>query len=165
MVRNVQLTGYVPKMARIDNPIIGFTVEDARRLHHPHDDAFVISICIGDYNTHHNLVDNGSSAYILYYLAFQQMSIGKKRLFPTNVPFIGFGRKMVHPLRAVTLLVMVEDYPQQITRDVTFLVVDCSSVYKAILGCPTLNSWKAVVTTQGKALATSALYLKRTSHN
>ena len=147
MVRNVQLTGYVPKMARIDNQIIGFTVEDARRLHHPHDDAFVISICIGDYNTHHNLVDNGSSAYILYYLAFQQMSIGKKRLFPTNVPFIGFGRKMVHPLRAVTLLVTVEDYPQQITRDVTFLVVDCSSAYNAILGRPTLNSWKAVTST------------------
>ena len=32
-------------------------------------------------------------------------------------------------------------------RDVTFLVVDCSSAYNAILGCPTLNSWKAVTST------------------
>ena len=71
MVRNVQLTGYVPKMARIDNPVIGFIVEDARRLHHSYDNALVISIRIGDYNTHHNLVDNGSSTYILYYPAFQ----------------------------------------------------------------------------------------------
>ena len=32
-------------------------------------------------------------------------------------------------------------------KDVTFLVVDCSSLYNAILGRPTLNSWKAVTST------------------
>ena len=47
----------------------------------------------------------------------------------------------------VTLSVMVNDYPQQITKDVTFLVVDYSSAYNAILGRPTLNSWKAVTLT------------------
>ena len=52
MVQNLQLTWYVLKMARINNPVIGFTKEDAKRLHHPHDDAFVVSICVGDYNTH-----------------------------------------------------------------------------------------------------------------
>ena len=51
------------------------------------------------------------------------------------------------PLGAVTLLVTVGDYPQQITKDVTFLVVDCSSAYNAILGRPTLNSWKAITST------------------
>ena len=39
---------------------------------------FVVSIRVGDYNTHQFLVDNGSSADILYYLAFQQMRIGKE---------------------------------------------------------------------------------------
>ena len=48
---------------------------------------------------------------------------------------------------AVTLSVIVGDYPQQITRDVTFLVVNCSSAYNAILGRPKLNSWKAVTST------------------
>ena len=51
------------------------------------------------------------------------------------------------PLGAVTLSVTVGDYPQQITKDVTFLMVDCSSAYNAILGRPTLNSWKAVTST------------------
>ena len=51
------------------------------------------------------------------------------------------------PLGEVTLPVVVGDYPQQITKDVTFLVVDCSSTYNAILGQPTLNSWKAVIST------------------
>ena len=39
------------------------------------------------------------------------------------------------------------DYPQQITKDVTFLVIDCSSVYNVILGCPTLTSWNVVIST------------------
>ena len=70
MVQNVQLTSFVPKMAWIDNPVIEFLEEDARRLHHPHDDALVISIRVGDYNIYRVLVDNGSLADVLYYLGF-----------------------------------------------------------------------------------------------
>ena len=53
----------------------------------------------------------------------------------------------VYPLGVVTLPVMIGDYPQQITKDVSFLVVDCSSAYNAILGQPTFNLWKAVTST------------------
>ncbi|XP_050249069.1 uncharacterized protein LOC126696355 [Quercus robur] len=134
-------------MAQIDNPIIGLTEEDVRRLYHPHDDALVVSIWIEDYNTHRVLVDNGSSAYIFYYPAFQQMRLDRERLVPVNAPLVGFGGTRVHPLGAITLFVMVGDYLQQISKDVTFLVVDCSFVYDAILGHPTLNSWKAVTST------------------
>ena len=64
-------------MARVDNPIIGFLEEDVQRLHHPHDNAFVVSIGIGDYNIRQVLVDNGSSIDILYYPTFQQIRIEK----------------------------------------------------------------------------------------
>ena len=77
MVQNVQLMGSVPKIARKESLVIGFSKEDVRRLHHPHDDALVVSIRVGDYNVHRMLVDNGSSADILYYLAFQQTGINK----------------------------------------------------------------------------------------
>ena len=70
MVQNIQLTRSVPKIARRESPIIGFSEEDARRLHHPHDDALVVSVRVGDYNVHRVLVDNGSSADILYYPSF-----------------------------------------------------------------------------------------------
>ena len=112
MVQNVQLTGFVPKIAWRESPIIGFLKEDARRLHHPHDDALVISIRVGDYNMHRMLVDNGSSANILYYPVFQQMGIGRERLIPTNTSLVGFGGTRVLPLGAVTLSIMVGDYPQ-----------------------------------------------------
>ena len=139
--------GSVPKIARRESPTIEFSEEDARRLHHPHDDALVVSIRIEDYNMHRVLVDNGSSTDILYYLAFQQMGINRERLISTNAPLVGFGGIRILPLGAITFSVMVGDYPQQIAKDVTFLVVDCSSAYNAILGRPTLNSWKAVTLT------------------
>ena len=70
MVQNVQLIGSVPKIAQRESPVIGFSEEDAKRIHHPHDDALVVSVHVGDYNVHRMLVDNGSSANILYYPAF-----------------------------------------------------------------------------------------------
>ena len=144
MVQNVQLTSTVPRIAQRESPTIGFSEEDARRLHHPHDVALVVSIRIEDYNMHRVLIDNGSSADILYYPAFQQMGISRERLVPTNAPLVGFRGTRVLPLGAVTLSVIVGDYPQQIAKNVTFLVVDYSSAYNAIVGRPTLNSWKAV---------------------
>ena len=93
------------------------------------------------------LVDNGSLADILYYPAFQQMGIDRERLILTNAPLVSFGSTRVFPVGVVTLSVVVGDYPQQITKDVTYLVVDCSSAYNAILGRPILNSWKAVIST------------------
>ena len=75
------------------------------------------------------------------------MRIERERLVPTNAPLVGFGGTRVYPLGVIAFPVMVGDYPQQITKDVTFLVVDYSSAYNAILGQPTLNSWKAVTST------------------
>ena len=98
-------------MARKESPIIGLSEEDARRLHHPYDDALVVSIRVGDYNVHWMLVDNGNSADILYYPAFQQMGIDRARLIPTNAPLVGFRGIRVLPLGAITLSVTVGDYP------------------------------------------------------
>ena len=103
--------GSVPKIARRESPIIGFSEEDARRLHHPHDEALVISVRVGDYNMHRMLVDNGRSVDILYYPAFQQMGVDRAQLILKNAPLVGFGGTRVFPLGAVTLLVTVGDYP------------------------------------------------------
>ena len=75
------------------------------------------------------------------------MKIDRERLTPTNAPLVGFRGTRAFPLGAITLAVRAGDYPRQITREVMFLVVDCSSAYNAILRRPTLNSWKAVTST------------------
>ena len=135
------------KTRGIDEPTISFTDKEAERIHHPHDDAIVITLLIADYTTRRVLVDNGSLANILYYPAFQQMRLGRDLLRPACSPLIGFEGMKVQPVGTVMLLVVVKSYPQQITKSVNFLVVDCSSSYNAIIGRPTLNSWKAVTST------------------
>ena len=111
MVHNLQLTSSIPKIARMDNPVIRFSEEDAQRLHHPHDDALVVSLQVRDYNMHQVLVDNGSSADILYYPTFQQMRIDKERLIPMNTPLVGFGGTRVFPLGMITISITVGNYP------------------------------------------------------
>ena len=86
------------------------------------------------------LVDNGSSADILYYPTFQQMRLGRDQLRLVYSPLIGFGGIKVQPIGTITLLVVVGSYLQQVTKEVNFLVVDCSSSYNAINGRPNLNS-------------------------
>ena len=75
------------------------------------------------------------------------MRIDREYLVPINAPLVGFEGTRVFRLGAITLFVTVGDYPQQITKDVTFLVIDFSSAYNAVLGRPTLNSWKVVTST------------------
>ena len=158
VVQNVQLFGRSPKTRVIDESTISFTDEEAERIHHPHDDAIVITLLITDYTTRRVLVDNGSSANILYYPVFQQMRLGRDLLRLACSPLIGFGGMKVQPIGTVTLPAVVGLYPQQITKSVNFLVVDCSSSYDAIIGIPTLNSWKAVTSTYHLSVKFSTQY-------
>ena len=121
--------------------------EDAKRFHHPHDDAIINSLLIADYMTRTVLVNNGSSTDVLYYLAFQQMRLGRDQFRPVNSPLVGFGGMKVQPVGTITLPVVVRAYPRQITKEVNFLVMNCSSSYKTIIGRLTLNNWKAVTST------------------
>ena len=146
-MQNVQLSGRSPRTRTTDKQAITFTDEDAKKVQHPHDDAIVIISLIADYTTRKVLVDNGSSTNILYYPTFQQMRLGQDQLHPINSPLVGFGGIKVQPVGTVTLPVVVGAYPQQVVRDVNFLVVDCSFSYNVIIGMPTLNSWKAVTST------------------
>ena len=111
MVQSIQISVRPPKTTRVDNLAISFTEEDARWLHHPHDDTLVISLLIADFNTRRVLMDNGSSADILYYLAFQQIRINKERLLPSDTPLVGFGRTKVFPMGTITLPMIIGMYP------------------------------------------------------
>ena len=90
----------------MDKPAITFTDEDAGRIHHPHDDAIVITLLIADYTTRRMLVDNGSSVDILYYSAFQQIRLGRDQLRLVCSPLVGFRGMKVQLVGIITLLVV-----------------------------------------------------------
>ena len=103
-------------MIREDEPAIIFMDEDARRLHHSHDDAIIITLAIANYTTRRVLIDNESSADILYYPTFHKMRINKELLHLTNVPLIGFGGTKVLLVGTISFLVMVGSYPGKSIR-------------------------------------------------
>ena len=71
VVQNVQLSGRPQRMRETYKQAITFIDEDTGRVHHPHDNAIVITLLIVDYTTRRVLVNNESLADILYYPAFQ----------------------------------------------------------------------------------------------
>jgi len=44
-------------------------------------------------------------------------------------------------------MVTMGSYPQQLTHQLDFLVLDCPSSYNVIIGKPTLNRWKVATST------------------
>ncbi|XP_050280315.1 uncharacterized protein LOC126721304 [Quercus robur] len=126
---------------------MSFSEGDTIGVKQPHNDPLVIMLNIEGFNTKRILVDNGSSADIIYLPAFQQLRLDPKRLCPFDSPLVSFSGDRVYPRGIVTLTVTAGTYPVQLTRQVDFLVVDCPSSYNVIVGRPTLNKWKAATST------------------
>ena len=128
-----------------------FSEEDARGVKQPHNNPLVIMLTIEGFNTRIILVNNGSSADIIYLSTFQQLKLDPGRLCPFDSLLVNFSGDRVYPKGIVTLTVTVGAYSRQLTRELDFLVVDYPSSYNVIIGRLTLNCWKA---------ATSTYYLK-----
>ncbi|XP_057950900.1 uncharacterized protein LOC131145724 [Malania oleifera] len=126
---------------------ITFDSGDEEGVQQPHDDALVLSLLVANYMVRRVLVDNGSSANIMFWSVLVEMKIGKERLKPVSTPLVGFGGDTVHPLGTITLPVTIGTTPQQVTTLTEFLVVDRPSVYNVILGRPFLNTVRAVTST------------------
>ena len=98
VVQNVQVSRQSLRTMTTEEQAITFTDEDVERFHHLPDDAIVITFLIADCTTRRVLVDNGSSADILYYPTFQQMKLGRDQLHPVNSPLVGFNGMKVQPV-------------------------------------------------------------------
>ncbi|XP_050242309.1 uncharacterized protein LOC126691300 [Quercus robur] len=76
---------------------LSFSEGDAMGVKKPHNDPLVIMLNIEGFNTKRILVDNGSSADIIYFLAFQQLRLDPKRLRPFDSPLVSFSGDRVYP--------------------------------------------------------------------
>uniref|UniRef100_A0A2N9EQ75 Integrase catalytic domain-containing protein n=1 Tax=Fagus sylvatica TaxID=28930 RepID=A0A2N9EQ75_FAGSY len=119
---NILVTQRSRKSLKMDDQVISFSEDDARNIHHPHDDALVVTLTIAGFLTRRVLVDNGSSADIIYLPAYQQMKIDKEQLKPIDIPLVGFTGDKVKPLGVVSLVIEAGTYPRQVRTSVEFLV-------------------------------------------
>ena len=73
----------VSKQPNLDTSIT-FSDSDLEGCQHPHDDPLVIRVIVANKTVHRVLVDNGSSADIIFASAFDKMDIGREKLNPVN---------------------------------------------------------------------------------
>ena len=111
---------------------------------HPHDNPLVIKTIVANKTIHRVLVDNGSSADIIFALALDKMGIGREKLELVNTYLRGFSRERVLPLGSVQLVLTLGDPPCQATTTVRFLIVDAPYAYNMLLGGPSLNAIRVV---------------------
>ncbi|GAV85013.1 hypothetical protein CFOL_v3_28453, partial [Cephalotus follicularis] len=126
-----------------DEEVISFSEADYEGVRLPHDDPVVVTLLVELFTMKRILIDNGSSADILYKHAFYQLRIPADQLKPVKTPLVGFAGETIHPLGSINLSVVAGTAPCQTQVEMTFLVVDTPSPYNAIVGRPGLNLLEA----------------------
>ncbi|KAK3042208.1 hypothetical protein RJ639_001328 [Escallonia herrerae] len=101
----------------------------------------------GNFDVKRVLIDNGSSAEILFFDAFKKMNIPTDRLRKMDTPLYGFSNHPVAAEGIIALPVAIGTPPAQANFILDFVVVKVPSAYNAILGRPALNQLQAVVST------------------
>ena len=66
---------------------------------------------IEGFTTRKVLVDNESSANIMYMTAYQQLRVDPKKLRPFNSPLVNFNEDKIYPKGIVTLCITIRTHP------------------------------------------------------
>ncbi|XP_057790832.1 uncharacterized protein LOC131007937 [Salvia miltiorrhiza] len=122
---------------------ISFATSESDKLLHPHHDALVISIYIANCLTKRVLIDNGSSANILFCSAYREMGLDESELIKKAAVLVGFSGESMTTVGEIDLPVYVDE----VNLSTRFLVVDAPSAYNVILGRPWIHGMEAVPST------------------
>ena len=133
-----------PKRARLEWPLVmGFSDEDKIETIQPHDDTLVITLRIGGYDVKRVMVDQGSTAEIMYPDLYKGLSLKVEDLMPYSSPLVSFEGKVIIPKGQIRLPVQTGSE----TVEVDFIVVDAYSPYTAIIVRPWLHTLGAISST------------------
>ena len=122
------------------HPILSFSKEDKIGTAHPHDNALLITLRIGDYDVKRVIVDGGSGAEVMYPDLYKGLGLKPEDLMPYNSPLMSFDGKLVIPKGMIRL--PIQTGPE--IAQVNFIVVDTYSPYIVIVGRPWLHTLGAV---------------------
>ena len=126
----------------IDGPI-SFPHVNPSKVITPHHDAFVLTLCINDFDVHKVLIDLGSAADLLQFPSFRRMNISFDKLSLVGRILSGFKGATTATMGDIALPVKAGP----VVRQVLFSVVEDLGPYNAIVGRAWLHAMKVVPST------------------
>ena len=108
-----------------------------------HHDSLVISLHISNCLMTRVMVDNGSSANIIFKDALDSMGLREADIIKTPKVLVGFSGETKHTLGEVNLVTSAAG----INMTSRFNVVDCPSAYNVILGTSWIHKTKVIPST------------------
>ncbi|XP_038701920.1 uncharacterized protein LOC119998656 [Tripterygium wilfordii] len=130
------------------NQVMVFADDEATQLLHPHHDALVLTLQVANINLKRILIDNGSSANVLFLAAYKGMGLDETLILRKSTALIGFNGEVSHSMGEVVLPI----YAPGLNKQTRFSIVDSPSAYNAILGRPWLHAIRAVPSTYHQIL-------------
>jgi len=125
-----------------------FTRADLRDVV-PHDnDPVVISSVTARRKVHRVLVDQGSSADVMFWSTFNKLQLSPDLLRPYTGCLYGFTRDQVEVRGYLELRTTFTDGTTSRTESIRYLVVNADSAYNILLGRPALNRLRAMASTR-----------------
>ncbi|XP_038711791.1 uncharacterized protein LOC120005986 [Tripterygium wilfordii] len=138
----------VRSVGTFTNQVMVFADDEATQLLHPHHDALVLTLQVANINLKQILIDNRSSANVLFLAAYKRMGLDETLILRKSTAMIGFNGKVSHSLDEVVLPI----YAPGLNKQTRFSIVDSPYTYNAILGRPWLHAIKAVPYTYHQVL-------------
>jgi len=125
-----------------------FTKADLRDVV-PHDnDPMVISIITAGRRVHRVLVDQGSSADVMFWSTFNKLQLSPDLLRPYTGCLYGFAGNQVEVRGYLELRTTFTDGTTSCTENIRYLVVNANSAYNIFLRRPALNRLRGVASTR-----------------
>ena len=125
-----------------------FTKADLEDVVPPDNDPVVISAVTTGRKVHHVLVDQGSSADVMFWTAFNKLQLSPDMLRPYGGCLYGFAGNQVEVHGYLELRTTFTDGTASRTESIRYLVVNAYSAYNMLFGRPTLNRLGAVPSTR-----------------
>ena len=115
----------------------------------PHDnDPVVISVVTAGRKVHRVLVDQGSSADVVFWSTFNKLQLSLDQLRSYTGCLYGFAGDQVEVRGYLELRTTFTDETASRTENIRYLVVNANSTYNILLGRPALNRLRGVASTR-----------------
>ncbi|XP_074352595.1 uncharacterized protein LOC141691735 [Apium graveolens] len=133
-----------PKVFKGESADITFREKESRWVHHPHNDALVITMLIGAMNVHRVFLDNGSSTNILYYSTYKKLGFPDSDMYFEDAHVYGFTGEAVRVMGSVRLPVTLGEGALSVTQMIDFKVLDQDSAHNVLVGRPWLRAFRVI---------------------